>query len=191
MIGTSGRATAAALGVSETALRKAKISGRINALSDGSYDIESVREQWSATTDPVRTRVRTCEPVRTPVRTEEDAREAVSMVRRILDEEGVQAGTVDFNATRTADLILKARERAIRIEVAQGRLIDAEAARKMVFELSRQDRDSWTNWPARMAPLMAAQFGIDQMKLTIYLDDAVRQHLAERSDPELRFKKSA
>ncbi|MGM4992602.1 hypothetical protein [Tardiphaga sp. 841_E9_N1_2] len=54
--------------------------------------------------------------------------------------------------------------------------------------MSKADRDSWTNWPARTAPIMAAQFGLDQMALTIYLEEEARQHLTERSDPKLRFE---
>lgn len=203
-------ALAKVLGRAKSGLHKLAKSGQIPMLSNGRYNLASVQAALASNVDPGRQRgvhrkskargeraagEQSGDQVNTasvrPVSTPDEAREAISMVRRILDEEGVKAGMVDFNATRTADLILKARERAIRIEVAQGRLVDADAVRKTVFNLSREDRDSWTNWPARIAPIMAAQFGLDQMALTIYLEEAVRQHLTERADPALRFKVGA
>lgn len=80
-----------------------------------------------------------------------------------------------------------ARLRKLEFEMKSGRLIDADAARKMVFELSRQDRDSWTNWPSRVAPLMAAELGVDLVKLAVILEQYVREHLTERAQPTLRL----
>lgn len=80
-----------------------------------------------------------------------------------------------------------ARLRKLEFEMKSGRLVDADAARKMVFELSRQDRDSWTNWPSRVAPLMAAELGVDLVKLAVILEQYVREHLTERAQPTLRL----
>lgn len=80
-----------------------------------------------------------------------------------------------------------ARLRKLEFEMKSGRLVDADAARKMVFDLSRQDRDSWTNWPSRVAPLMAAELGIDLVKLAVILEQYVREHLNERAQPALRL----
>jgi hypothetical protein len=49
--------------------------------------------------------------------------------------------------------------------VKSGRLVDAEAAKKAVFDLSCQDRDSWANWPSRVTPLIAAELGVDPVNL--------------------------
>jgi hypothetical protein len=80
-----------------------------------------------------------------------------------------------------------ARLRRLEFEVKSGRLVDAEAARKAVFDLSRQDRDAWANWPARVAPLIAAELGVDLVKLAVILEKHVREQLAERAQPTLRI----
>jgi hypothetical protein len=80
-----------------------------------------------------------------------------------------------------------ARLRRLEFEVKSGRLVDAEAAKKAVFDLSRQDRDSWANWPSRVAPLIAAELGVDLVKLAVVLEKHVRDHLAERAQPALRI----
>jgi hypothetical protein len=74
-----------------------------------------------------------------------------------------------------------ARLRRLEFDEKSGRLVDAETVQKAVFELSRQDRDAWSNWPAQVSPLMAAELGIDQVALSVVLERYVREHLAERS----------
>jgi hypothetical protein len=80
-----------------------------------------------------------------------------------------------------------ARLRKLEFEVKSGALVDAEAAKKAVFDLSRQDRDAWANWPSRVAPLIAAELGVDLVKLAVILEKHVREHLAERTQPALRI----
>ncbi len=55
----SGRALAAALGVSEKAVRKAVEAGRIAKETDGKFDLAACRSAWDRTTDPARSKVRT------------------------------------------------------------------------------------------------------------------------------------
>jgi hypothetical protein len=80
-----------------------------------------------------------------------------------------------------------ARLRRLEFEVKSSRLVDADAAKKAVFDLSRQDRDSWANWPSRVAPLIAAELGVDLVKLAVVLEKHVREQLAERAQPTLRI----
>ena len=180
----SNLALAKALGVSEGAVRKALKAGRISRDHDGGYDIEACRSAWSSNTRPDRTRVRAAPSM---VRTEADAREAVTMVRRILEEEGADAGSVDFNAARTAETIIKTREREMKLQVAGGKLVSADAVHKAVFALAREERDALSNWPSRVAPLIAAEIGADQVRLAVALEKHVREHLAERSTRDLRI----
>jgi hypothetical protein len=60
--------------------------------------------------------------------------------------------------------------------------IAEELVRRRVFELSRSDRDALMNWPARVAPLIAGEFGIDQVRLAVCLEAHVRQYLSERAE---------
>lgn len=78
--------------------------------------------------------------------------------------------------------------RKLEHEVKSERLVDGEAASAEVFNIARIERDAWVNWPSRIAPLLAAEFGIDSVAFTVALERHVREHLAERAEPRLRFK---
>jgi hypothetical protein len=41
----------------------------------------------------------------------------------------------------------------------KGELVDRARATALVFRLAREERDTWSNWPARVAALMAAELG--------------------------------
>lgn len=184
--GLSQRKLAISLNITPKAVRTAIAKKWLTALPDGSFDEQTARASYTRHADPARTKVRREKPVPN-VATPADAKAALSLVRQILRDEGVPAaGPMDFEQARTADLILKTRERALRMQVDAGELVDAATIRKEIFRLSRQDRDALVNWPAKAAPLLAAELGVDQIKLTLALDREVRAHLLERSDPVLR-----
>ena len=56
MRATSNRKLAEALGVSETAVRKALATGRISRDADGGFDIPRVKRQWAGNTDAAQQR---------------------------------------------------------------------------------------------------------------------------------------
>ena len=61
---------------------------------------------------------------------------------------------------RTANEVLKAQERKMRLQKLRGELVDRARATALVFRLARQERDAWAGWPARVAAMMAADLGI-------------------------------
>jgi hypothetical protein len=69
-------------------------------------------------------------------------------------------------------------------EEREGRLVDREAAERLFFHTHRLTRDRWQNWIPRVAPLVAADLGIDQVKLAVVLEKYVRQELVEQATPE-------
>ena len=195
----SGNKLAAILGVSQTAVRNALKANRIKRLPGGLIDAVAAREDWAATTDPSRSKVRTAGKVRTQgaqvgaqVRTEAEAREAVTLISRILAEEGMRDNGkgIDFGKVRTAELILKARQRHLDQAEQEGTLVDRAAAEKLFFDLAREGRDAWLSWPARVGIPMAEEIKIDPStgkvdprSLVAVLSDYVRQHLAEMGEP--------
>ena len=62
----SNRELARALGVSETAVRKAEKAGRIRRAGDGSWDVEQVKAAWRANTDAGQQRARAHGPEPVP-----------------------------------------------------------------------------------------------------------------------------
>lgn len=172
--GVSQRELAKILGVSEGAVRKAIKAKRISVLPDGRLDADAARAAWGASTDPVRTKVRTEPKVRmrgtqrpAEVRTEAEARQAISLVARVLAEEGAEAaGPVDFGKARTAELILKARQRSLDQAEQEGRLVNRAAAEAAFFAEARAIRDAWIAWPARVAIELADELGVEARQLT-------------------------
>jgi hypothetical protein len=191
---TSNRELARQLGVSETAVRRAERAGRIGREADGSWDLARVKAAWAGNTEPAQQRVgpdaengRRTAP-RNMVKPVPEA--ALGAVRDTLREHGepVAAGGMTFMQARTANEVLKAQERRLRLQQMKGELVDRAKAVAQVFKLAREERDAWVNWPARVAAMIAAELEVDPHKLHTVLERHVREHLAELAEvrPNLR-----
>ena len=188
---TSNRELARRLGVSETAVRRAEKAGRIRRAADGAWDLAKVRAAWSDNTDPAQQRParggrpaakrRTLKPV---------PEAALGAVRDTLREHGepIAAGAMTFMQARTANEVLKAQERRLRLQQMKGELVDRAKAVAQVFRLARDERDAWVNWPARVAAMIAAELEVDPHQVHTVLERQVRDHLAELAEvrPSLR-----
>jgi len=159
--------------------------GRIPRNPDGTYEEQAVRSALKNNTNPARAK-----PLpggvdqQSTVNTEADAREAVTPVQKILAEEG-EGDLTGFDAARTAETILKVRERDIGLAKTRGELVDKQKTLAKVFALARAERDIWQQWPARVAALMAAELQVDPHRMEAILDSYVRQHLGELADIHL------
>lgn len=61
-------------------------------------------------------------------------------------------GGTTFLQAKTANEVLKAQERRLRLQKLKGELIDRARALSLVFRLARQERDVWPNFsPAEIA----------------------------------------
>jgi hypothetical protein len=176
----SNRELARQLGVSETAIRKAEKSGRIRKEPDGGWDLAKVRAAWGSNTDQSQQRGR-MKPV---------PEAAVGAVRDTLKEQGeaVASGGMTYMQARTANEVLKAQERRLKLQQIKGELVDRAKAVAHVFRLARDERDAWINWPARAAAVIAAELQVDSHQLHTVLERQVREHLAELAEikPHLR-----
>jgi hypothetical protein len=194
MAATSNRELGRQLAVSETAVRRAERAGRIRREPDGGWDLARVRAAWAGNTDPAQQRG---EPgtgngsrgaARRAVKPVPEA--ALGAVRDTLREHGepISAGGMTFMQARTANEVLKAQERRLRLQQMKGELVDRAKAVAQVFRLARDERDAWVNWPARVAAMIAAELGVDAHQLHTVLERHVRDHLAELAEvrPSLR-----
>jgi hypothetical protein len=191
---TSNRELARRIGVSETAVRRAEKVGRVKREADGSWDLGRVKAAWASNTDPSQQR-RSPGQAQPPARSVRVAMKpvpeaALGAVRDTLRESGepVSAGAMTFMQARTANEVLKAQERRVRLQRMKGELVDRAKAVAQVFKLARDERDAWVNWPARVAAMMAAELEVDTHKLHTVLERHVRDHLAELAEirPSLR-----
>jgi hypothetical protein len=93
----------------------------------------------------------------------------------------IDGKVLDINSAKALKETYLGRLAKLKFKTESAALVDADAVHRAVFELSRQDRDAWSNWPARTSPLMASELGVDQVKLAVILERYVREHLAEQS----------
>jgi hypothetical protein len=191
---TSNRELARQLGVSETAVRRAEKAGRIKREPDGAWDLAKVTTAWAGNTDPAQQRgesnagTGSGRAARNAVKPVPEA--ALGAVRDTLREHGepVSAGGMTFMQARTANEVLKAQERRLRLQQMKGELVDRAKAVAQVFRLARDERDAWVNWPARVAAVIAAELEVDAHKLHTVLERQVCEHLNELAEirPSLR-----
>jgi hypothetical protein len=159
------------LGVSDMAVRKAIASGRITVEDDGTIDPEKADRAWGSSSDPAQVRPVAKSPPPPPRGTPRPVpMAAVEAVRETLRESGEpapigsrvfptsatkddQVGNMTFVQARTANEVIKAQERRIRLGKLKGDLVDRSRAVSTVFALARRERDAWVQWPARAAAL--------------------------------------
>ena len=193
----SNRELARQLGVSETAVRRAERAGRIKREPGGGWDLAKVKAAWASNTDQAQQRPKPGAGTghsRRPRRVLKPVPEAaLGAVRETLREHGepVVAGpgqAMTFMQARTANEVLKAQERRLRLQQMKGELVDRAKAVAQVFRLAREERDAWVNWPARVAAMMAAELEVDPHQLHTVLERQVREHLNELAEvrPNLR-----
>jgi len=163
MQGLSERAYAARVGLSRGAIQKAKDAGRLVLHADGSIDAEASDARRAAMTDPAKSRAASTRPAARPTaaRLKPVSEAAVASVGETLREEGLAApatsGGTTFLQARTANEVLKAQERRIRLQKLRAELVDRARAETLMFRLAREERDAWVTWPARVAALMASE----------------------------------
>jgi hypothetical protein len=180
MEGMSERQYAAHAGFSRGAIQKAKAAERLVLHPDGSIDAAASDARRTATTDPSKTR-KAPEPKLKPV-----PEAAVSAVGDTLREQGLAAppigGGTTFLQAKTANEVLKAQERRLKLQKLKGEVIERARASALVFRLAREERDAWVNWPARAAALMAAELGQDAARMQKALERHVRAHHNELAE---------
>lgn len=200
MQGMSERQYAAHVGLSRGAIQKAKTAERLVLFADGSINAAASDVRRAETTDPSKVRgdrgasgaakaprTRPPEPKLKPV-----PEAAVAAVGDTLREQGLAVPAVGGGTTylqaKTANEVLKAQERRIRLQKLKGELIERARALSLVFRLAREVRDAWVNWPARSSALMAAELGVEPAAMQKALEKHVRAHLDELAEVRPDFR---
>jgi hypothetical protein len=175
----SQREVARRLGVSHTALQKAQRAGRIAPEADGAWDVEKVRARLADSSDPVR---KTATLVQPAVAAPRPASPSPVAAMPPAADPLPRAAQNTFHDARTANEVLKAQERRLRLDERKGKLVDKARALLLVHRLAKEERDAILAWPARVAAEMAAELGVDAHRLQTMMDTRLRQHLAARHD---------
>jgi hypothetical protein len=183
-MGVSQREFAALWGKSRGAVQKAIATGRIRTEADGTIDADRALAALGTNTDPAQARLRAPAPRTRPV-----PREAIGAVGETLKEQGLPSGEpMTFLQARTANEVLKAQERRIRLQKLRGELVDKARAASLVFRLAREFRDAWVQWPTRVAATIAAELGIDPHRMQTVLETHVREQLDRQTEPRIELR---
>lgn len=162
-------------GVSEAAVRKAVKTGRIDKGEDGLIDPEIADQQWAANTDFSK------------VRSKSNSQRTSGVGKKTVACRTVDAGNLAneraYQRAKIANEVLKAQIGKIELRMLKGELIDRKKTQTYVFNLSRQIRDHWLNWPARVSAQFAAELKLDEHFVYTVLHDAIREELLRRSQP--------
>lgn len=81
----------------------------------------------------------------------------------------------------------EAQRDLLQLELAKrrGELIDRREVELALHDRARGERDAHTAWVSRVAPIIAAELGVDLARLYASLDRELREHLQELSDTPL------
>ncbi|HYZ32760.1 MAG TPA: elements of external origin [Crenalkalicoccus sp.] len=175
----SQREVARRLGVSHTALQKAQRAGRIAPEADGRWDVEKVRARLSESSDPTR---KTATLSALPAAVPRPAVTPPAAAAPPAADPLPRAAGSTFHDARTANEVLKAQERRLRLDERKGKLVDKARALLLVHRLAKEERDAILAWPARVAAELAAELGVDAHRLQTMMDTRLREHLAARHD---------
>ena len=160
-------------------------------LPDGSIDAPGSDARRAALTDPAKQRPSPTRPPARP-RMKPVPEAALSAVGETLREQGLSApavgGSTTFLQAKTANEVLKAQERRLKLQKMKGELVSLDRAKTLLFRLAREERDAWVNWPGRVAAILSAELGVDTAVMHQLLENQVRAHLGELADVRTDFR---
>jgi len=90
-----------------------------------------------------------------------------------------KADNVSIGTARLERTQLDVEAKRLDLEERKRNLVPRAEAEKVLFEEARRVRDGLLSFPLRIAPLLAARFGLDHGELLSALEDEVRRHLSE------------
>lgn len=193
MTGISLRELARRLGRSAPSLGELADKGIIPRNADGTFDEMAVRAAYARNTAPNQRRPlkaadnEVMEVLPPPVVDLDEARDAVSLIQRVLREEGRElSGPLSYDDVRTAESILKSRKHAQEIAVAEGELIRKVPVMRHVEEAFAGFRKELQAVPARYGAQIAAECGCDVAAVDVALSKVIREFLESLSAPVVK-----
>ena len=191
------RAAGTAAGCRHSYLSKLIKEKRLSRGPDGLVDLDEVRAVL-AQSEPAQRRKPAVEAGHSavtpkskrspaPVTTATDAADAVALVARVLAEEGIASdGPPDLQMARLCEVILKSRDRSLRIDERRKTLVSLEAVKAHIARAFAGFRQAFQRMPSRYVPEAAARLGVDPGALQVELERMIASTLGELSAPVVR-----
>ena len=92
---------------------------------------------------------------------------------------------MSFLRARMTNEVQKGQTAKVRLEKMKAEVIDRARTTVMAFDPARRERDAWLNWPTRVAANMAAELGVDALRMEQVLGIYLRQHLTEMAEVKI------
>jgi hypothetical protein len=207
-LGISRREFARLDGCSEGRVRQGISEGRLPVLADDSLDKALVGTAWrehnaARGANPAepgkRKRKRPADAYPAPpthgngTHAKGDAAASVDEALRLFEQQAAAVTERVLNGASYSDA-LRIKEnylallRQLEYSIKSGAVIDLVAAEQTAFDLFRGVRDAWLNWPARVAPLVAADLDFEDVdRLGAVLASHVHEQLAMLGEPQIEF----
>lgn len=188
-------------GGTDTAVRKAIASGRIDVEADGTINPAKADRQWAAATDRAKTRSKAAyasgaAKARETVEAGEEkpvTRKHIEAVREgaaEAEQMGGEGGGFTFAKANAADKAYAAQLKRLKLQQLKGELVNRRHVIAHVYDMARKERDTWMQLPARKAANMAAELGVDAHLMEQVLDKCIRDHLAEMAEIKIDLSAS-
>lgn len=182
----SGREFAKRAGCDVKQVQRAIKSGRLSVDEDKLLDASQLNSGWRKpirTSKNVEDTLKVSSQVSSPKVSSSDEDETPAQIaERLVRELGAT-----FNLAQAIQIKenFNARLKQLEYEQKSGLLIELAVAESAMFDCARQQRDSWLNWPTRVAPLIAAQLGVEADKMTEILTAYVHEHITKLAGSEV------
>jgi hypothetical protein len=170
-MGLSIRAYARHRGVSHVAVKKAIDTGRITPEADGTIEPNRADLEWAQNT------VSTRQPAAakaSPPKPEPRPRGLPELTTPALS-----TGGTSLLQARTFNEVLKFQKNKLELAILKDEQVERARVVAHIYVRSREEREAWLNWPARVSAQMAARLEVDAHEMHIALETAVREHLIE------------
>lgn len=92
-----------------------------------------------------------------------------------------------FHWSRALNESIKARTSMLEMLEQESKTLKRAEVETWLYNVSRQNRDSWLNWPQRVAVEMAEQLGVDTRLLNDILMKSVRENLERNTTLPSQF----
>ncbi|WP_277187665.1 hypothetical protein [Caballeronia sp. BR00000012568055] len=200
-MGVSLREFARLDGCDDKLVRRGIGEGRLSTFPDGSIDPALAGTAWrksnaqrGANPPGANRRTKAATNADTSA-ANADTRASVDEALRLFEQQAAAVTERVLNGASYSDA-LRIKEnylallRQLEYSIKSGAVIDLAEAEQTVFDLFRGVRDAWLNWPARVAPLIAADLDFEDVeRLGDVLVAHVRSQLLTLGEPDIQFRR--
>lgn len=165
-------------GCTQSTVSNALRAGRLTLLPEGGIDPKLLKTRWRAKPEvSAKAAADSASPARKAGRPKAKAADAKAAKANAARAASFAAASLQKEQSLAALRRLEYEQRA-------GVLITIETSRRVLFEQARGARDHWLNWPARVAPMLAADLGVEPADALRVLTKLVHVHVSAMGDPD-------